>query len=160
MLILPQTPIALAHASMFTKPGSYCTINHPSGYPLFLILGKDNVLRGFHNVCRHRAYPVVTSRQSGCSLVLGCKYHGWSYDTKGNLIKAPHFDKVEGLDKKTNSLFEVNVEVSDSGVVLVDVGSEPRANAPLDVGRFNKGLVESWETEGNFNWKVSGMEPC
>lgn len=153
-----QTPIAVAHASMFEKPGSYHTIDHPSGYPLFLILGKDRVLRGFHNVCRHRAYPVISSKPSGCSLVLGCKYHGWSYDVQGNLVKAPKFDEIEEFDKKSNSLFEVNVQVDQSGVVLVDVDSIPSAKRTrVDVDKFSKGVVESWELEGRFNWKVAGM---
>jgi phenylpropionate dioxygenase-like ring-hydroxylating dioxygenase large terminal subunit len=158
MLTSMQMPIALAHASMFEKPGSYHTIEHPSGYPLFLILGKDHVLRGFHNVCRHRAYPVIASKLSGCSLVLGCKYHGWSYDVKGKLVKAPKFDKLEGFDKKSNSLFEVHVRVDDSGAVFVDVGSKPSPTiARVDVNKFKNGVVETWESEGQFNWKVAGM---
>lgn len=33
---------------------------------------RDNNYQAFHNVCRHRAFPVV-SKPSGSSLVVGCK---------------------------------------------------------------------------------------
>jgi phenylpropionate dioxygenase-like ring-hydroxylating dioxygenase large terminal subunit len=55
-------------------------------FPILIILGKDHIIRAFHNVCRHRAYT-ITKKPAGSSLVLGCRYHGWSYDTKGNLVK-------------------------------------------------------------------------
>lgn len=37
-----------------------------------IVRDKDGNYQGFHNVCRHRAYPVVT-KSTGSSLVVGCK---------------------------------------------------------------------------------------
>lgn len=142
---------------MFPKAGAYRVLDHPAGYPIFLVLGKDSVLRGFHNVCRHRAYPVVSAKRAGCTPVLSCKYHGWSYDLRGNLVKAPKFDGLEGFNKSENSLFEVSVRVDVDGVVFVNVGALPDPpSAPMDVGRFTKYRVESWEVEAGFNWKFAG----
>ncbi|KAK5064333.1 hypothetical protein LTR84_000166 [Exophiala bonariae] len=153
--IFSKVPIALAHASMFSKPGAYRVFDHPSGYPIFLVLGKDSVLRGFHNVCRHRAYPVVSTKRSGCTPVLSCKYHGWSYDLRGNLVKAPKFDGLEGFTKAENSLFEVSVGVDGDGVVFVNVGALPGPSTAVVVARFSKYRVESWDVDVGFNWKFA-----
>jgi phenylpropionate dioxygenase-like ring-hydroxylating dioxygenase large terminal subunit len=32
-------------------------------------------LNGFHNICRHRAYPVVTKDEGNVN-ILSCQYHG------------------------------------------------------------------------------------
>jgi hypothetical protein len=57
------------HTSRFTKAGDYFRIDI-AGYPIILIQEKDGMIQAFHNVCRHRAYPIV-SKDSGSSLVLG-----------------------------------------------------------------------------------------
>lgn len=36
------------------------------------IRDKDDHYQAFHNVCRHRAYPVIT-KPAGSSLILGCQ---------------------------------------------------------------------------------------
>jgi phenylpropionate dioxygenase-like ring-hydroxylating dioxygenase large terminal subunit len=57
------------HSSRFNKPGDYFKLEI-AGFPFILIMGKDGVINGFHNVCRHRAYPIV-KKVSGSSTVLG-----------------------------------------------------------------------------------------
>lgn len=135
-----------------------------AGFPFFLILGKDSVVRAFHNVCRHRAYS-VTKRASGSSLVLGCRYHGWSYDTKGRLTKAPEFDKVPGFDKSQNSLFPIHTRVDEHGFVYVNLDANEdageselpqvrKAGKPTDINHDSCWL-HCWEFKGKFNWKVT-----
>jgi phenylpropionate dioxygenase-like ring-hydroxylating dioxygenase large terminal subunit len=43
-----------------------------------LIMDRQNQNRGFHNVCRHRAYPVIRpeAEESGTKSILACYYHG------------------------------------------------------------------------------------
>lgn len=129
-----------------------------------MILGKDKKLRAFHNVCRHRAYA-VTKKECGRSTVLGCRYHGWSYDTKGKLIKAPEFDNVPGFDKDLNGLWEIALEVRQSllfvnldaakksqGLVLGDVES---TLARWRVSEMR--CISDWKFEAAFNWKLLGL---
>lgn len=136
-----------------------------AGFPFFLILGKDNVLRGFHNVCRHRAYT-VTKKSIGSSLVLGCRYHCWSYDTKGLLTKAPQFDDIPGFRKEDNSLFQIWVKPDANGFVFVSFNASWDVEAPPtepcrsfavqnDVKPTPK-TVASWEVEADINWKSAG----
>lgn len=100
--------------------------------------------------------------------MLGCRYHGWSYNTYGALIKAPHFDGVPGFDRLQNGLFQINALTSESGFVFVNLEAGPVVGG-ADVGLLDAfagrgGLaplpVSPWvageSVEGAFNWKLGG----
>ncbi|CAG8372479.1 unnamed protein product [Penicillium salamii] len=166
--LFSQTWIYLAHSAQFTKPGMYQSFDI-AGFPVFVIRGKDGKIRAFHNVCRHRAYT-ITRKETGASTVLGCRYHGWSYDTTGRLVKAPQFDNVPGFDKSQNSLFEIHAHTTQQGFVLVNLKAEEPS--PLDdeaMSKMNEFSVVSglqpdslWiagqTLSADFNWKM-GMKP-
>jgi choline monooxygenase len=76
--------------------------------PIIVVRGKDDVIRAFYNVCRHRGGPLAT--ENGCSKMLQCKYHGWTYQLDGMLRGVPDFDRVELFDKKDYGLREVRLE--------------------------------------------------
>ncbi|KAH6884443.1 Rieske [2Fe-2S] iron-sulfur domain-containing protein [Thelonectria olida] len=155
--------LCVSHRSRFASPGDY--VSHElAGFRFFLILGKDNVVRAFHNVCRHRAFP-VTEKASGSATVLGCKYHGWCYNTKGQLTKAPQFDQVEGFDKAENGLFEIHTKVDGYGFLHVNLSASKEAGdsepgdgttlgSPAGVN-CNSEFLCSLEYKGKFNWKVA-----
>ncbi|KAL4950842.1 Rieske [2Fe-2S] iron-sulfur domain-containing protein [Aspergillus filifer] len=162
------TPLILSSRFTNSKPGTYITLSL-SSTPLILILGKDNTIRGFHNVCRHRAYP-VTTRESGCSTVLSCRYHGWSYNAKGELIRAPQFEGVAGFEKGGNGLFSVGVRVVDGIVWGCLAGDEQERRGDDDEGVTSNeerkrledvgiGKYTTWTgggtMEGKFNWKIA-----
>ncbi|KAH7000732.1 Rieske [2Fe-2S] iron-sulfur domain-containing protein [Ilyonectria destructans] len=158
--------ICVSHRGRFVNPGDY--VSHElAGFKFFLILGKDQIVRTFHNVCRHRAFP-VTSKPAGSSTVLGCKYHGWSYDTIGRLTKAPHFEKVPDFDKEQHNLFEIHTKVDNDGFVHINLSAIEGAGdtefiAAKVIGRptgirQDSQLVHSLECKGKFNWKVAANE--
>lgn len=156
----------MTHASRFQKPGDYRTFEI-AGFSFIVILGKDKQLRAFHNVCRHRAYA-VTKKESGSSTVLGCRYHGWSYDTKGKLIKAPEFENVAGFDKALNGLWELKAAVWQ-GMVFVNFeagNGEPKLDLAEYEGIMKRWKIgelkwaHEWKTEANFNWKLAGELLC
>ena len=154
--ILSKTWLHICHATLFKKPGDYRTFSI-ANFSFFLILGKDGRLRAFHNVCRHRAYTVAT-KESGCSRVLMCKYHGWTYDSLGKLIKAPKFEDVAGFDKAQNGLFEIRTFVDSSGFVYLNFDAYGSDGLTIRVGvpiRAQLTLVESWSIDTQFNWKIA-----
>jgi choline monooxygenase len=59
------------------------------------VVRDGDALRGFHNVCLHRAGPVA----HGCGRrqTLQCRYHGWTYSLKGELLRAPEMEGTEGF---------------------------------------------------------------
>ncbi|EAW08735.1 putative iron-sulfur cluster-binding protein [Aspergillus clavatus NRRL 1] len=161
--IFSKSWLYLSHRSRFTKAGDYHSFE-VAGFPIFLILGQDGEVRAFHNVCRHRAYT-ITRKECGSSTVLGCRYHGWSYDTKGQLVKAPHFDDVPGFYRKQNGLFAIRVFQSAAGFIFVslaiDGSDEMQGSNALDEFAGRQGFVaqsrwvEGKTLEGSFNWKMA-----
>src|SRR5947209_19262161 len=51
------------------------------GEPLLIVCGAEGHLRGFFNVCRHRAGPAAEG--CGSRKVFRCGYHGWTYGLDG-----------------------------------------------------------------------------
>ncbi|KAF5209152.1 hypothetical protein E0198_004428 [Clavispora lusitaniae] len=161
-----------SHTCRFKKPGDYFSFTIV-GINFFIIMNKQGEINAFHNVCRHRAYPVVR-KDKGSSVVIGCKYHGWSYNTDGALTKAPHFDQVEGFKKDENSLFPIHTHVTKQGLIFVNFCNDPEQLVPFDdwfVG-LEKEMEEfdfsdyeyhfSYELDGQFNWKtlMDGYQEC
>jgi choline monooxygenase len=95
------------------------------GEPLLLVRGAQGELRGFYNVCRHRAGPPA----EGCGsrkLFRCCGYHGWTYGLDGALISAPEFEGQPGFDGKAFALAPVRAEEWLNLIfVNLDPGAEP-----------------------------------
>jgi len=94
---------------------------------------------------------------------LGCRYHGWSYDTTGKLIKAPEFNGVPGFDKDFNGLWEVKTEAVN-GFVFVNFQAQghaseiniPKTSGGTKLGQMMMSACTEWKIAGNFNWKLAG----
>lgn len=66
--------ILVSHQLRFTSPGEYVQITE-AGFSFFIIKDRQGNINAFHNVCRHRAYPII-EKDSGKASVLACRYHG------------------------------------------------------------------------------------
>ncbi|KAK4946030.1 hypothetical protein LTR10_014832 [Elasticomyces elasticus] len=162
--------LLITHKVRFEKPGDYHQFEI-AGFPFFLIMDRQRTIRGFHNVCRHRAYPVIRPEapKSGTKSILSCYYHGWSYGLNGKLAKAPKFDTVEGFDKEQNGLFPVHIRVDARGLIWVNLeasetpsiawearleGSDNRPRlAPFNMDEYV--YDHTWSFESNYNWKAA-----
>ena len=72
-------------------PGDYFTTR--LGREPLLFVNDDGVIRGFFNVCRHRAGPIAQGCGNARRLV--CRYHGWTYDLSGQLLRATEMDGAQ-----------------------------------------------------------------
>ena len=166
--------ILLTHFSRFSKSGDYLSFT-VANFSFFLIRDREGNLNGFHNICRHRAFPVVQSR-SGSTSILSCKYHGWSYGLKGNLAKAPRFETVPDFDTSQHGLLPVHVHVDKAGFVWVNleagepevkwqdehdrIDEKPRMTEFDFAGEFT--FDHYWEMDLDANWKgvVENYNEC
>jgi choline monooxygenase len=55
----------LGPVSQVKEPGDYLAVD-VAGWKLFALLGRDGVLRGFHNVCRHRGARLLADGTGRC----------------------------------------------------------------------------------------------
>ena len=77
-----------------------------AGEPI-VILRDGETLRGYHNVCLHRAGPVAYG--CGKRQTLQCKYHGWTYNLRGELLRAPEMEGVARFHPEDMHLVPIQV---------------------------------------------------
>jgi choline monooxygenase len=97
----------IGRADQLREPGEYRS-TAIAGEPILVVRAKDDVLRGFFNVCRHHAAAVMTECE-GTAENLRCPYHGWTYDLTGALIHTPEFAGVANFERSVNGLVPVQV---------------------------------------------------
>jgi choline monooxygenase len=130
------------------------------GNDSIVVLRDGETLRGFYNVCLHRAGPVA----HGCGKrqTLQCKYHGWTYTLDGTLLRAP---EMEGVERFTPSDMHLrSVAVATWGpLVFANLDAKAPAltdmlgDVPPRVAHFScesMRYVMRKEYELACNWKV------
>ncbi len=131
-----------------------------AGNPILLIKTKDEGIRGFYNVCKHRGGPLAVKK--GTTTVLQCQYHGWTYLTDGSLRGVPDWNLVELFDEKDFGLEPVELQSWD-GLIFARIES-----GGTDLEEIVKGIAERIapislenlqfyredEYDINCNWKV------
>lgn len=144
--------ILVTHSLRFAKQGDYISFE-VAGVSFFLVKDRGSKINGFHNICRHRAYPIVESKRGSAS-ILSCKYHGWSYGLTGKLSKAPRFDTVKGFDEQEHSLLPVHVFVDACGFVWVNLqAGEPEVKWDDDFdGVFDQGRMKEFDFANEFKF--------
>ena len=156
------------------KLGDYLSITL-AGYPVFIYRSPlTRELVAFHNVCSHRAGPIVpiNLNNHGAALcgnqsLLKCQYHAWLYDSRDGALKAtPNFDyNFKPGEKKCLNLKKINIEIFAGQFIfaqLIDTPMKTSINALLtdlsnDMMAFP--LDEYYHLESrnhiiNCNWKT------
>jgi choline monooxygenase len=148
---------AVGRLDQLSGPGSYLTAE-VAGEPVAVVRDEAGVLRAFHNVCRHRAAPVLCE-PCGTVTKLRCRYHGWTYDLAGRLRGAPEFDGVADFSREDFGLVPM---IADTWGPTVWVHPEAAA---LRLADFLSPLTEradvaqlKWHARRSYdlacNWKV------
>ena len=108
--------------------GLSCEVREPGDWLRFdvdtesvvLIRGDDGVVRGFHNVCRHRGTQVCLE-DAGHATSLVCPYHQWTYARDGSLLTCRGMHDV---DKAALGLSPVHVRDAE-GLLFVSLADNP-----------------------------------
>lgn len=94
-----------------------------------LVRGRDDVIRGFVNACRHRGNAICEGK--GRSARFTCPYHNWSFGLDGQLLAVPRPDFDGSIEefvgrKEELGLSQVPVECF-AGFIFInpDVGAAP-----------------------------------
>lgn len=160
LAIFHRTWQVAARREQVAQPGQFVT-KEIAGMPIVVVRDEAGELRGFLNVCRHRAARVATE-PAGTASRLRCRYHGWTYDLRGQLRGTPEFDGVADFRREDHALMPVDVaewgpfvwtRVAPGSQSLADFLApllQQSAALELDALRF----VERREYELACNWKV------
>jgi choline monooxygenase len=114
------------HLGALAEPGCYITCRI-ADENIIVIRGKDGVLRGFYNVCQHRAHELL--KGSGKAKFITCPYHAWTYHADGRLRTARGSEALPDFDREKFCLKPVRVETLASFVfVNLDPDAPPLAS--------------------------------
>ena len=129
--------VLVGHQSQIDRAGDFFVVE-VAGESLIVARDREETIRGFYNVCRHRGTRLC-EEQSGHSSTIQCPYHAWTYGLDGKLVGAPHMDVVSGFKKADFSLHAVNLALWE-GFIFVNLSDSPspleEVFAPLS-GKFS-----------------------
>lgn len=155
--VLRRSWVCASVVDDLTGPSGWIAVD-VAGVPVLLVRDAEGTLRGFINVCRHRAAPLCDDVGSGS--LIRCPYHAWLYRHDGTLARASGVGDPEGFDVADYSLRPVGVRVWRR-LVFVHIGD---ADADFDLGPLASAvdacpmetmdLVVSESNVRRFNWKV------
>jgi phenylpropionate dioxygenase-like ring-hydroxylating dioxygenase large terminal subunit len=131
--------MVVGHEDQIREPGDYIT-NYMGDVPVIVIRDQQGKIRVFVNSCAHRGNQVCLFDR-GNAKSFTCSYHGWTYDTSGNMIGAAMEKEVYRgeLNREGWGLDEVPKVASFKGLLF----------ASLDGGAVN---LEEWLGEDSCWW--------
>lgn len=114
------------------EPGDVRTVDVGKS-SVILLRDDDNVIRGFHNVCRHRGARLVSEEKASVGRLV-CPYHQWSYDLNGDLVHASQMGSQ--FDKSCFGLKPIHVR-NVAGLLLICIADE----CPEDIEDFEAAIA-------------------
>jgi phenylpropionate dioxygenase-like ring-hydroxylating dioxygenase large terminal subunit len=148
-LLFKPGPRYVGHVLSVPEPGDYHVLGH-EGDGRVLVRSERGVDL-VSNVCRHRQAVMLRGRGNTGSNVV-CPLHRWTYDLKGRLVGAPHFESDPCLALSNYPLTQWN------GMLFETAGRDAAADlaalgcrADLDFSGYiyDRTIVH----ECDYNWK-------
>lgn len=157
--IMRKSWLPLARVDQIAEPGQYISLDL-FGQPLMVVHGTDGEFRVMSRVCLHRAAPIAEGE--GKRKLFTCPYHAWSYDTTGQLIRAPLMDRAEGFAEKDCKLPQIKTELWYGFIMAnLDPDAPPFAPQVADYSSYFEKykldemvVVKTLEFDSPWNWKV------
>lgn len=144
-------------------PGDYITVQ--CGFTnLLVVKGRDQRLRAFHNMCRHRGTQLLRAVGKKQKAIT-CPYHDWTYNLSGELTSIPEKEsQFPNLDMKKFCLHRGAVETW-RGMIFVHPKPKPEplmkwlAGVPEHLGPHEPETLVEYEETGTeetikANWKI------
>ncbi|MBS0578132.1 MAG: aromatic ring-hydroxylating dioxygenase subunit alpha [Proteobacteria bacterium] len=156
--VLPRSWFMLGFEAELAAPGSYLSLTI-GPHPLLVVRGRDGVIRGFHNICRHRGAQIC-AEGAGTLAKIVCPYHRWTYELDGRLAGAARVP--DGLDFASHGLVPIRVELLEGCIYAALTDAAPdfapfrEAAAPFlrPYGLARAKLAYQSELIEKANWKL------
>ncbi len=167
--IFGRTWLNVGRVEQLPRVGSYFTRELDAARTSVVVIrGRDDQVRAFHNICRHRGNKLVWDdfpgeETAGVCRQFTCKYHGWRYALDGELTFVQQEEEFFDLDKADYGLVPVQTEVWE-GFVFVNLDPDNTTSAREYLGSLGAGLegypfgamtqVYKYRAEVQSNWKL------
>ncbi|WP_139803621.1 aromatic ring-hydroxylating oxygenase subunit alpha, partial [Cronobacter sakazakii] len=99
-VLFDNGPGYVGHELMVPNVGDYHTLGWADD--ALMLVRNEAGIELLSNVCRHRQALMMKGRGNTPNIV--CPVHRWTYDTRGELLGAPHFPSTPCLNLKRQPL--------------------------------------------------------
>lgn len=140
------------HVTRIPNPGDYF-LYEIAGESIIVVRGRDQEIRAFYNVCRHRGSRICTEKEGSVKLLM-CPYHAWSFDLDGSLKAARTM--MDDFDASKWGLHTCHVRVAE-GLIFLNLSR----GEPTDFDDFITPLLPPLQLHGLADAKIghSGAYP-
>ncbi|MGP3925794.1 aromatic ring-hydroxylating oxygenase subunit alpha [Streptomyces sp. 8N616] len=143
----------VARASELAGPGAFRTVD-VGRESVLLTRSRDNAVRAFFNVCRHRGAKLCTQESGEVKRAFQCPYHAWTYDLQGKLVAAPNLTKMPDVGRTEYGLVTVAVR-EWLGYVWVCLADAPPSFEEQVVGDV---VARLGDTGAIDRYNIAGLE--
>jgi Rieske 2Fe-2S family protein len=175
-LIFEAMWCCVARTEDLPSPGAFRTVQ-VGRESIIVTRARDDSLRAFLNVCRHRGARLCTEPSGTVRRAFRCYYHAWTYDLSGRLIAAPNLTKMTDVDRDAYGLAAVHVRewlgyvwvcLADEppsferdviGAVTERLG-DPAAIDKYDIGNLRLGRRIEYDVRANWKLVVENFMEC
>jgi phenylpropionate dioxygenase-like ring-hydroxylating dioxygenase large terminal subunit len=167
--IFARTWLNVGRVEQIPRTGSYFTKELDAARTSIIVVrGSDGVVRGFHNICRHRGNKLVWNdypkeETSGTCRQFTCKYHGWRYSLDGELTFVQQESEFFELERDDFGLVPVQTETWE-GFIFVNLDPTNETSLKEYLGEFGSGLagypfdkmtqIYKYRADVGSNWKL------
>ena len=142
------------------EPGDAFTVDIANS-SVIIVRDDDEIIRAFHNVCRHRASQLLEPGPTSVAKLV-CPYHQWTYELTGELLFAKNMGK--DFDRKSCGLLPVHLR-EVGGLLFICLAAEAPQGmdelatimqtrlAPYDL--HNTKVAHEESIVENCNWKLT-----
>jgi len=146
-ILFRNGPGYIGHELMVPNPGDYFAL--PAEKEGRLLVRGEQGLDLLSNVCRHRQAVMLNGRGNTPNIV--CPLHRWTYDLRGQLLGAPHFEQQPCLNLGRSPLQNWNgLLFAGKRDVVADL-ERAGVRGKLDFSGYMLDHVEVHECR--YNWK-------
>ncbi|HSY27751.1 MAG TPA: aromatic ring-hydroxylating dioxygenase subunit alpha, partial [Burkholderiaceae bacterium] len=144
-----QGPRYVGHELMVPNVGDFATL--ASENEGRMLVRNPHGIELLSNVCRHRQAKMFNGRGNTNNIV--CPLHRWTYDLKGELIGAPHFESTPCLNLSQTPLQNWNGLLFERNQVdVAKIMSNLGVAKDLDFDGYMLDHVEVHQCD--YNWKT------
>ena len=111
--------------------------------PVLALRQENGEIHAFVNACAHR-FACLVPGEKGSSRRFTCRYHGWTYDVSGQLVRAPHMEWDQSFRTEDHQLRPLQVATWE-GFLYVTLNQSPDHVPQSVLKPFTDGVVGRYD---------------
>ena len=146
-LIFGRAWLMVGHATDVPGKGDY--VERHFDVPkasVMIVRGLDDIVRAFHNVCRHRGNSLVKRGSQGNKSRVTCSFHGWTWSVNGAIQGITDESQFTGLDRSSLDLLPIHCEVWN-GLIFLNFAQNPAESLTQWLGELADGFEDYFDKQ-------------